>query len=564
MASPEIPQTANPLVSASSIISNLAPIFLGSGKTTENSSITKTSSPAALAFNQQLGDEAEENATNPSMTNAVVQNIMNQAAIAFAPTAVQQNSSGMYNTSTLQMLSAQAQGQGVAQSSAAVLNFQTQQQQLAQASATAGLNSTSTQTSADSKQTAPAINVASSPIATALSYGTGALSIAKFLFPDQTKSITDAITAPLKNGVKSLFGGGSNTAAGGAGAGDAVDTSVPTGGAPSGVDGSSFMTADAGNVATDANVGPAIESGGDSLTSAGGAVSDSFDQGASTLASFGDDTGGTVADLGSNLGKDLTDAGGDVSEAAAGGIDAASSAGDVADSFASAGDVANFSSGIASDAAGGIADEGANVGGEIAGDAASAAFSTASGIAAVGGLIHLAGSEIGGDLGTGVQAVGDLLSPANGIADVGAAIGDAIGGTAGQVVDVLTDPIGAISDAVSVVCTVMKEQGTIPEGQWKRSSAIFRNYNHASQKSYWLWARPSAKFIKAHPQYLVSKALQSLFKARTSHVIGHKTAYGLFARSLIFIITVTVGVVSGVAPVEWFKLYLGKVIRKAA
>ena len=81
---------------------------------------------------------------------------------AFTPTIGAQAGAGLYNSSTLELLSAEAQARSVAQASAAVLNYQTTQQQLAQQAASTLISDTrsTTTTGANNqvKTTAPLVS----------------------------------------------------------------------------------------------------------------------------------------------------------------------------------------------------------------------------------------------------------------------------------------------------------------------------------------------------------------------------------------------------------------------
>lgn len=156
----------SPLIGISDLMKNLAPIFLGSGTTTTTDSTSgsstsggstssSTASPSALEANQQVIDQATANSNDPAQVALIVNNIMTEAARAFAPTIGQQNSAGMYNSSTLGLLSAAAQGDATRQSAQAVLTYKTSQQQIAQAASGNLLQATKAVTTADAKTTSP-------------------------------------------------------------------------------------------------------------------------------------------------------------------------------------------------------------------------------------------------------------------------------------------------------------------------------------------------------------------------------------------------------------------------
>jgi hypothetical protein len=226
------------------LISSLAPIFLGSGKTTDTTSgvttgatnqattgsqqVGSTSSsvtganPAILAALLQSFNQANQLATDPAATQVIIDNIIRQSQLAFAPTIGQANSAGIYNSSTLGLLGGQAAAEAARQSSVAALNFRQQEQQIAsgiggnllQATKTQDTTNTGTQTTQGTttgtsqqqqqgtgiKQTGPA---ASSSLLNTLLGGA-----ASIFGPGLLKSATGIdLGDPLKL-IKSIFGGG--------------------------------------------------------------------------------------------------------------------------------------------------------------------------------------------------------------------------------------------------------------------------------------------------------------------------------------------------------------------
>ena len=143
---------ASPLSGIASLISSLAPIFLGSGKTVgtqagtqagtsagtsagttqqTQTTTTGTTVPDVLASLIQQMNQAQANATDPTKVQAIIDNIIHQSTLAFAPTIAEANSSGIYNSSTLGLLAGEANARASQEASATALNFQTSEQQIA-------------------------------------------------------------------------------------------------------------------------------------------------------------------------------------------------------------------------------------------------------------------------------------------------------------------------------------------------------------------------------------------------------------------------------------------------
>lgn len=301
------------LVSIADIVSKLSPMFLGSGKTTETTGSSGT--PKANANLQDLIDSANSNASDPSKTADVVQNILDQAAKAFAPTLAEGNSAGIYNSTTMNLLNKQAQGAAAAQSSKAVLDYKTKQQDIAQAASGNLVNAN--RTVAATKVTAPQIN----PMSALMTVGGGfALNKAsKLLGVDK---VVDSSGQWLQDNVGSPIQ-------------DALGIG-PAAASPAGIASMSPEAAFAG-----ATSAPSIDLASTLGDTAAGIPSSLVDTSATSLigdgASSALDTAGAIGDL-------ATSASGDVAQTASStALDGlASTAGDVA---SSAGDAATSAAG---------------------------------------------------------------------------------------------------------------------------------------------------------------------------------------------------------------------------
>lgn len=180
-----IPQAGGGIGDLINSLSKLAPIFLGGGNKTTTTTSGTTGSVDADTLNQlkTLLGNAGANAANPTdATSGLVQSILTQAAQTFAPTAIQQNSSGMYNTTTLNQMRMNAIGAATAQSTQAVLNFQSAQGELAQKTGQSILTATKQNqtTQGQVEKTAPVVPAnASLGILGALPAISGAVSLYK-------------------------------------------------------------------------------------------------------------------------------------------------------------------------------------------------------------------------------------------------------------------------------------------------------------------------------------------------------------------------------------------------
>lgn len=132
--------------------------------TTQTGSSTSTtgSSQAALDAITENMNTATANSTDTSKTDALVSQILKQSAMSFAPTQTLQTGSGLYNSSTLSMLSDYAKAQATSQASESVLNYQTDQQQLAASGAANLANAQKTTTGSTSDLLNSIVNSGSS------------------------------------------------------------------------------------------------------------------------------------------------------------------------------------------------------------------------------------------------------------------------------------------------------------------------------------------------------------------------------------------------------------------
>lgn len=119
---------------------------------------TTTSDPEAIAEQKAILDQAIAASNNSSATDAIVQNILNQSAIAFTGTKGAAKSTGLYNSTTLGQLQTQAEGAATAQSASAVLNYQTTEQQIADQASANLLNATKTTSGGSSAATSGVTN----------------------------------------------------------------------------------------------------------------------------------------------------------------------------------------------------------------------------------------------------------------------------------------------------------------------------------------------------------------------------------------------------------------------
>lgn len=160
--------------SIAQLLAALSPIFLGTGVQNQNTNqqsagssaqnqntagtTTSSASPDVISALLAQMSQATGASQNQDAVNAIVNNIIKLNAEAFTPTVGEQGSAGLYNSSTLALLSAEAQARSTAQAAQSALNYSTTEQQIAanlgSTLATATKTTTNNQNVAQTGQTA--------------------------------------------------------------------------------------------------------------------------------------------------------------------------------------------------------------------------------------------------------------------------------------------------------------------------------------------------------------------------------------------------------------------------
>jgi hypothetical protein len=119
----QIPQRSNPLVDASSILSNLAPLFLGSGKSTQTVSSQSLDNGSIEKLKQILGGQDFSKGAAISDSNAAVNNAVRKVLEGnLGQIGSAQSGAGVYNSSTTQQLTNDLVSRAAAEGSQLQLN----------------------------------------------------------------------------------------------------------------------------------------------------------------------------------------------------------------------------------------------------------------------------------------------------------------------------------------------------------------------------------------------------------------------------------------------------------
>lgn len=98
---------------------------------------------------------------------------------------------------------------------------------------------------------------------------------------------------------------------------------------------------------------------------------------------------------------------------------------------------------------------------------------------------------------------------------------------------------GVVSGILSwVICSELVKQGRMPRRYWMPGAAVFASYPEAVREGYFVWAVPSVRHLRAHPNSLYSRCLEAVFNWRAENIAAHRDVRG--ARKLVRGAAVTV------------------------
>lgn len=501
--------TGGAAVNVAQLLTTLAPLFLGAGNktattttggstaTTRDSGGTTTSTSkssgdaGAISSLQGVADTAGKNAVDTTKTDTLVADILRQSAQAFAPVIAQQGSSGLYNSSTLSLLSSEARARATSASSKAVLDYQSGQQQI-QSNALANLvNATkttttestvppSTRTTETSPSTATTVNMQAptiDPISSLLTLGGGTLltqllktQTAKDL-PGQVGGLVgDAVLTPATDAL------GLTSSALRSQASLISPTTNAVTGVSTGVDAVGVGENTAG-VSVGANAFPTST---EALLAGGG--SDVFTADTAALAAS---QGGEVFSFGN---------------AASGASSLASDA--LTSSFSGLASDA-FSAGANADIAASLADTGFSA-------ATSPDLFATGGASVLGHAASIGQSLFGSSAGPTADAVLQGTETA-----IGAGVGLTAAAGAAGAADLAPILLAALA---WIICTELKEQGKMSPSLHRYGARKFQSYPEWGKRGYLLWATPVRDYIRKYPDSKVTAVVAKIFNLRVNNI----------------------------------------------
>lgn len=123
------------------------------------------------------------------------------------------------------------------------------------------------------------------------------------------------------------------------------------------------------------------------------------------------------------------------------------------------------------------------------------------------------------DAGLTTLADGTVVSAADTVAglDAGAAVATTAAVDTGA--SVATDVVAA---AAWIVCTELRRQGRMPARTYYLAAPEFAAYSERGKRGYWIWAIPSTRHLRAHPQSWYSRLLCAAFNCRARYIADRK------------------------------------------
>lgn len=132
---------------------------------------------------------------------------------------------------------------------------------------------------------------------------------------------------------------------------------------------------------------------------------------------------------------------------------------------------------------------------------------------------------------------------------------------AGKAASGVLGAIGMVANVASVVgwviCTELLRQGKMPIRWWTFGSQVFRFYPEAVKEGYHVWAVPSVRHMRKHPNSLYSRFLCCVFNWRAENIAAHAGVSG--ARRLVRGALVTAALWPMCYALGWTRLKLRKI-----
>ena len=188
------------------------------------------------------------------------------------------------------------------------------------------------------------------------------------------------------------------------------------------------------------------------------------------------------------------------------------------------------------------------------------AYNAGSATAATAGSSALAGSSADAAATTtaGSSAILEGSTDAAGDAAISAGADDAAGGG-------FLDAVGSfVTDAAAswVICTELNRQGKLPNRLYVPGARRFAEYDERTKPGYYIWAIPSVRHLRTHPESRYSRFLEWIFNHRAEYIAAqsglrntHKTIFGFLALTGMYALCWILSRTVARTKIDWTILY---------
>lgn len=124
--------------------------------------------------------------------------------------------------------------------------------------------------------------------------------------------------------------------------------------------------------------------------------------------------------------------------------------------------------------------------------------------------------------------------------------------------------LGALATAAPaawIICTELMRQGRLPKRHWVAGASVFSAYPERGKRGYYIWAIPTVRHLRRHPDSMYSKIIGAVFRWRAENIAGHKGVKGarkLWRGAAVTAVLYPMCKIIGafLPPIDWQSVYL--------
>jgi hypothetical protein len=104
--------------------------------------------------------------------------------------------------------------------------------------------------------------------------------------------------------------------------------------------------------------------------------------------------------------------------------------------------------------------------------------------------------------------------------------------------------LGTLATALAawIICTELNRQGRLPTRWYVYGAREFLSYDERGKQGYYIWAIPSVKHLRKHPNSFYSKLMEIVFNARAEYLAAkagcrgaRKTVLGFLTTHVLYV-----------------------------